>query len=382
MRAGRRRPGWPRFPEMARPAAHGLGSAALAVVLTGFMLLKREDLRNRLIRLAGHGRDDRRPPRRWTTPATASAASCSCRLIVNAGYGTRLGVGLLPIGVEYALLWGFLAAVAPLRPLRRQLARRRCRRSLLSLVMSDGWTQPIAGRRACSWSWNWSRQRHGAVAVRPEHRRVGGGLARVGRLLGLPVGADRPGPVRPADRLPGGPGPVRARTWSSSTCCSATSRPWRPHVATTSGCWPATRTRRPRSSSGSQERDPPSRCIDELLVGPPAAGPARPRPRRPDRRGRANILQAGRARSGRNVAGGIPGVPAPMPEGRPAASREEVADKRAENRRARHMTRRTRPPCGCSPPCSIPARWETLVLPAEPAGPGTGRSRRTRNSRT
>src|SRR5262249_1994507 len=44
------------LPAMLAPLAQGLGGGGLALVLTGFMLLKREDLRNRLIRLAGEGR--------------------------------------------------------------------------------------------------------------------------------------------------------------------------------------------------------------------------------------------------------------------------------------------------------------------------------------
>ena len=43
------------FSGLLQPIAESLGTLALAFVLVVFMLLKREDLRNRLIRLAGHG---------------------------------------------------------------------------------------------------------------------------------------------------------------------------------------------------------------------------------------------------------------------------------------------------------------------------------------
>jgi predicted PurR-regulated permease PerM len=50
-------PAWlSRVPALLRPLAEALGGLALALVLVVFMLLKREDLRNRVIRLVGHGR--------------------------------------------------------------------------------------------------------------------------------------------------------------------------------------------------------------------------------------------------------------------------------------------------------------------------------------
>ena len=87
-----------------------LGGLALALVLVVFMLLKREDLRNRLIRLVGHGRLT------VTTKAVDDAGQRISRfllmqLIINAGFGLVLAVGLFLIGVPHAFLWGFLAAV-------------------------------------------------------------------------------------------------------------------------------------------------------------------------------------------------------------------------------------------------------------------------------
>jgi predicted PurR-regulated permease PerM len=131
-----------RLPEMLAPAAHGLGGAALAVVLTGFMLLKREDLRNRLIRLAGRAN---------VTVATRALDETGARVsrflvmqaIICAATGATIGLGLLVLGVPYALLWGFLVFLlryvpyvgiwfAALPPI------------LLSLATSDGWAQPLA----------------------------------------------------------------------------------------------------------------------------------------------------------------------------------------------------------------------------------------------
>src|SRR5262249_16294650 len=88
----------------------GLGSAAVVLLLVIFMLLEREELRNRLLRLVG--------PRRLTTATHAldeAAQRISRYLImqslINTSLGAGIAIGLLVIGVPYALLWGFLAAV-------------------------------------------------------------------------------------------------------------------------------------------------------------------------------------------------------------------------------------------------------------------------------
>ena len=87
-----------------------IGSLALALILLIFMLLNREDLRNRFLRLVGHGRMSS------TTKAVDDAGQRISRYllmqaIVNGTFGLILAAGLLLIGVPYALLWGFLAAV-------------------------------------------------------------------------------------------------------------------------------------------------------------------------------------------------------------------------------------------------------------------------------
>jgi predicted PurR-regulated permease PerM len=92
------------------PATEGLGQAAFAFILTVYMLLRREDLRNRMIRLLGHGQ---------VTTTTKGIDDASKRiskyllaqLMLNTAFGLVIVLGLLVIGVKYALLWGFLATV-------------------------------------------------------------------------------------------------------------------------------------------------------------------------------------------------------------------------------------------------------------------------------
>jgi GAF domain-containing protein len=87
-----------------------LGTAALVLLLVIFMLLKREDIRGRLIRLVGQGRIS------TTTRAMEDAGRrvsryLSTQFLVNTCYGICVAVGLQLIGVPNAALWGMLAGV-------------------------------------------------------------------------------------------------------------------------------------------------------------------------------------------------------------------------------------------------------------------------------
>ena len=97
------------FDRVAAPTAEFLATAGLVVVLVVFMLIQREELRNRLIQLIGQGRLIH------TTRAFEEAARSLSRFllmqfVVNAGFGLVLGLGLFFLGMPYPLLWGILAA--------------------------------------------------------------------------------------------------------------------------------------------------------------------------------------------------------------------------------------------------------------------------------
>jgi predicted PurR-regulated permease PerM/methanogenic corrinoid protein MtbC1 len=92
------------------PSAEILGQAALTCVLTIYMLIRREDLRNRMIRLLGDGRVT------TTTKAVDEASQRISRyllmqLTINTVFGLTISLGLLLLGVKYVLLWGFIAAI-------------------------------------------------------------------------------------------------------------------------------------------------------------------------------------------------------------------------------------------------------------------------------
>ncbi len=87
-----------------------LGTAALVLLLVIFMLVKREDIRGRLIRLVGQGRIS------TTTRAMEDAGRRVSRYIVtqflvNTCYGICVAAGLHFIGIPNAALWGLLAGV-------------------------------------------------------------------------------------------------------------------------------------------------------------------------------------------------------------------------------------------------------------------------------
>jgi predicted PurR-regulated permease PerM len=92
------------------PLLHPLATTGIIVIFVIFILLQREDLRNRLIRLAG-SRDLQR-----TTAALDDAAARLSRLflfqlLLNGTFGVVIGTGLWVIGIPSAILWGILAAV-------------------------------------------------------------------------------------------------------------------------------------------------------------------------------------------------------------------------------------------------------------------------------
>lgn len=123
----------------AAEACAGLG---LTLILVVFMLLNREDLRNRFLRLVGHGRMS------FTTKAVDDAGQRISRYLLtqallNCAYGFTLAVGFFAIGVEYAFLWGFLTAVLRYMPYVGTWLSAFFPITI-SLAMFDGWWQPLA----------------------------------------------------------------------------------------------------------------------------------------------------------------------------------------------------------------------------------------------
>ena len=119
-----------------------LATLAFALILLVFFLMGRDDLRDRIVLLAGQTR------LALTSKALEDVTERISRYIVmvaavNGGFGVVLTAGLFALQVPYALLWGFLAAglrfipyigpwIGALFPIA------------MSLATSDGWGQPLA----------------------------------------------------------------------------------------------------------------------------------------------------------------------------------------------------------------------------------------------
>jgi predicted PurR-regulated permease PerM len=131
---------WP-IPLTTGPMVERAAAAGLAIVLVIFMLIQREELRNRLIRILGYGRLT------VTTKALEEAGQRISRylfaqFLINTGFGVAISVVLFLIGVPYALLWGFLAMVLRFIPyVGPWLAA--IMPTALSLAYFPGWIIPL-----------------------------------------------------------------------------------------------------------------------------------------------------------------------------------------------------------------------------------------------
>ena len=124
--------------EMIGPFVQPFATALAVIIFTILMLLKREDMRERLIALIGAGRIN------VTTQALGEASErvsryLAMQLVVNAGFGIPFGIALYFIGIPNAMLWGLLATLLRFIPyggiwiaLGLPL--------LLAFAISDGWS--------------------------------------------------------------------------------------------------------------------------------------------------------------------------------------------------------------------------------------------------
>src|SRR6201999_1277966 len=99
---------WEMAQNILGPLLEPLGLVALVLVFVGFILLQKDDLRDRFVRLAG-SRDMQR-----TTIALDEAANRLSRYlflqtIINTCFGLMVGIGLWLIGIPNAGLWALMS---------------------------------------------------------------------------------------------------------------------------------------------------------------------------------------------------------------------------------------------------------------------------------
>jgi len=129
------------LPSLVGPMAESLAMALLVVILVVFMLIRREDLRNRVLRLVGTGRLT------LTTRALDDATQRISRFllmqsVINLCFGILVMVGLRVIGVPYAFLWGLLAAILRFVPYVGIWVAMTLP-VILSMAVYPGWLEPI-----------------------------------------------------------------------------------------------------------------------------------------------------------------------------------------------------------------------------------------------
>lgn len=123
------------------PLLEPIETTGIVIVFTLFMLLNREDLRNRLLGLIG--------PRQLhlTTRALDDAAQrvsryLTMQFLVNATFGAIISLGLYLIGVQTSLLWGVIAMLLRFLPYVGPLIGGALPFAI-SLATTNGWHAPL-----------------------------------------------------------------------------------------------------------------------------------------------------------------------------------------------------------------------------------------------
>ncbi len=129
------------FPAYVGTILAPLSTAGLVVAFVIFILLEREELRNRLIRLFGHGRLV------VTTKAFDEAGRRVSRYLlvqsfVNMIYAIGVAIGLFFLGVPYATLWAALAGALRFIPYVGPFVGA-AMPTVVALAALEGWTRPL-----------------------------------------------------------------------------------------------------------------------------------------------------------------------------------------------------------------------------------------------
>jgi predicted PurR-regulated permease PerM len=127
--------------DVVSPFLGPLGTAGIVLIFTVFMLIHREDLRNRLFRLVGLSQMN------LMTEALDDATQRVSRyllmqFLVNASLGILIGVGLYFIGIPYAALWGTIAGLLRIVPYVGTVVAG-VLPFTLALAVFDSWIPPL-----------------------------------------------------------------------------------------------------------------------------------------------------------------------------------------------------------------------------------------------
>jgi predicted PurR-regulated permease PerM len=98
------------YQDLVKPLISPLTTTALVMLFLLFILMQREDLRDRALRLAG-GADLQRSTLAMNDAADRLSRFFAIQLALNSAFGIVIGAGLALIGVPSPVLWGMLASL-------------------------------------------------------------------------------------------------------------------------------------------------------------------------------------------------------------------------------------------------------------------------------
>lgn len=130
-----------RLDSLSGPLAELLATVAFAFILVVFMLLAKEDLQDRVLRVFGMG-SVTSAIRASGETATRISRYLLAQFVLNALFGVVCTVGLFLMGVKYAILWGLLATVMRYVPYLGTWIGV-LPPTIFAAAISDGWLQPI-----------------------------------------------------------------------------------------------------------------------------------------------------------------------------------------------------------------------------------------------
>jgi predicted PurR-regulated permease PerM len=115
-----------------------LATAGIVILFVIFILLQREDLRDRLVRLMGAS-DMQRTTATMNDAATRLSRYFLRQVLINSAYGTFIALGLWAIGVPSPIVWGILAMLMRFVPYVGSFIAA-APPVMLAAVVEPGWT--------------------------------------------------------------------------------------------------------------------------------------------------------------------------------------------------------------------------------------------------
>jgi predicted PurR-regulated permease PerM len=123
------------------PLLPPLETAGIVIIFAIVILIRREDLRNRLLRLAGVDQLTL-VTKAFDDASTRISSYLRMQFLVNASFGALLSVGLSLIGLPAALLWGVLAGLARFVPYVGPIFGG-AMPIIMAIAVSPGWKTPL-----------------------------------------------------------------------------------------------------------------------------------------------------------------------------------------------------------------------------------------------